>query len=30
MSAAPEHRRVRLFVASDNAGGLAFWKRCDW
>ncbi len=23
-------RRVRIFVASDNAAGLAFWKRCGW
>lgn len=22
--------RVRIFVASDNHAGLAFWKRCGW
>ena len=22
--------RVRIFVASDNPAGLAFWKRCGW
>lgn len=23
-------RRVRIFVAGDNAAGLAFWQRCGW
>jgi ribosomal protein S18 acetylase RimI-like enzyme len=23
-------RRVLLLVASDNAGGRAFWRRCGW